>query len=99
MSDLTTKEQRAVRTTLLFLRVRAGGEWEPVAKALRMKRNTVSKVVSGSLEVTASLAVRVARLVEVGIDELLAGTHMSARVCPHCGHPPDDFGDEETRVE
>jgi hypothetical protein len=20
-------------------------------------------------------------------------------VCPHCGHPPDDFVDEETAVE
>jgi hypothetical protein len=24
---------------------------------------------------------------------------LSARVCPHCGHPPDDFVDEETVVE
>ena len=31
MSDLTSKEQRAVRTTLLFLRVRAGGSWAPLA--------------------------------------------------------------------
>ena len=35
MNDLTAGEQRAVRTTLLFLRVRAGGAWEPVARALR----------------------------------------------------------------
>jgi len=39
-----------------------------------------------------------ARLIEVGVDELLAGYHLSSRVCPHCGHPPDDFIDEETVV-
>jgi hypothetical protein len=33
------------------------------------------------------------------MDELLAGQWLSARVCPHCGHPPDDFVDEETVVE
>src|SRR5690606_24359328 len=62
MSDLTSKEQRSVRTTLLFLRVRSGGVWEPVAKALNAKTNTISKVVAGSREVDASLAIRVARL-------------------------------------
>jgi hypothetical protein len=40
----------------------------------------------------------VARLIEVGVDDLLAGRHLSSRVCPHCGHPPDDFVDEETVV-
>ena len=99
MSDLTDKEQRAVRTTLLFLRVRSGGVWKPVAKALNTKANSISKTVAGSMEVSASLAVRVARLLGVGIDELLAGAHMSSRVCRHCGHPPDDFEDEETVAE
>jgi hypothetical protein len=31
--------------------------------------------------------------------ELLAGQWSSARVCPRCGHSPDDFVDEETVVE
>jgi len=99
VSDLTAKEQRAVRITLRFLRVRAGGVWAPVAKALHTKANTISKTVSGSREVTASLALRVARLLGVGVDDLLSGSHMSSRVCQHCGHPPDDFVDEETVVE
>jgi hypothetical protein len=33
------------------------------------------------------------------MDELLAGQWLLARVCPHCGHPPEDFIDEETVVE
>jgi len=98
VSDLTAKEQRSVRTTLLFLRVRAGGAWEPVAKALHVEEDTIAKVAHGKRPVTARLAIRAARLIEVGVDDLLAGTHMSSRVCPHCGHPPDDFVDEETVV-
>lgn len=73
VSDLTDKEQRAVRTTLLFLRVRAGGAWEPVARALHVEEDTIAKVAHGRRPVTARLAIRVARLVEVGVDDLLAG--------------------------
>jgi len=98
VSDLTVREQRSVRTTLLFLRVRAGGAWEPVVKALHVEEDTIAKVAHGRRPVTARLAIRVARLIEVGVDDLLAGTHMSSRVCPHCGHPSDDFGDEKTAV-
>jgi hypothetical protein len=29
----------------------------------------------------------------------ITGQWLSARVCPHCGHPPEDFVDEETLVE
>jgi type II secretory ATPase GspE/PulE/Tfp pilus assembly ATPase PilB-like protein len=33
------------------------------------------------------------------MDELPAEQRLSSRVCPHCGHPPDDLTDEETAVE
>lgn len=49
--------------------------------------------------VTAGLAYSVARLTDVSIDDLLAGALLSPRTCPHCGHLPDDFVDEETVVE
>jgi hypothetical protein len=45
------------------------------------------------------IAYSVARLTDVSIDDLLAGALLSPRTCPHCGRPPDDFGDEETVVE
>jgi len=32
------------------------------------------------------------------MDELITGQRLSPRVCPHCGHPPEDFADEETLV-
>ena len=69
-----------------------------VARGLHVEEDTIAKVAHDRRPVTARLAIRVARLVEVGVDDLLAGTHMSSRVCPHCGHPPDDFIDEETVV-
>jgi hypothetical protein len=49
--------------------------------------------------VTPALALRVARFAGIAMDELLAGQWLSPRVCPHCGHPPEDFVDEETMVE
>ena len=99
MSDLTAREQKAVRTALRFLRLRVGA-WAPLSKALRYEydRTTWSPLFVKKA-VTPALALRVARFAGVSIDELLAGQWLSPRVCPHCGHPPDDFVDEETLVE
>ena len=94
---LTDKEQRHVRTALRFLRLRVGA-WAPLAKALRYEMDSVQKVATGKKAATPALALCVARFVGVPIDELLAGQWLSPRVCPHCGHPPDDFVDEETVV-
>lgn len=46
MSDLTAKEQKAVRTVLRFLRLRVGA-WAPLAKALRYEVDSVQKVATG----------------------------------------------------
>ena len=45
--------------------------------------------------VTPMLALRVARFAGIAM-ELLAGQGLLARVCPHCGHPHEDFIDEVT---
>lgn len=97
MTDLTLKEQQHVRTALRFLRLRIGG-WEPLAKGLGFQWDTVQKVATGMRSVTASMALRVARLADAPVDDLLAGRWLSPRTCRHCGHPPDDFEDEETIV-
>jgi hypothetical protein len=98
VSDLTAKEQKAVRTALRFLRLRVGA-WAPLAKSLRYEWDSIQKVATGKKPVTPALALRVARLAGVTMDALIAGEWLSPRVCPHCGHPPDDFVDEETVVE
>jgi len=53
--------------------------------------DSIQKVATGKRAVTPALALRVARFAGIAMDELLAGQWLSARVCPHCGHPPDDF--------
>lgn len=87
-----------MRIALRFLRYRVGG-WQPLANALGLKADTLGKILRGGRDVTAKLAYSVARLTDVSIDDLLAGTLLSPRTCPHCGRPPDDFADEETIVE
>jgi hypothetical protein len=81
-----------------FLRLRVGA-WGPRAKALRYEWDSIQKVATGKRAVTPALAPRVARLAGITMDELLAGQWLSPRVYPHCGHPPEDFVDEETVVE
>lgn len=56
-------------------------------------------MATGKRAVTPAPALRVARVAGIAMDELLAGQWLSAQVCPHCGHPPEDFVDEKTVVE
>ena len=83
MSDLTKTEQANVRGALRVLRARHGAD--NLAKLLRAGREMVRKVLLGA-EPGASLAVRVARLASVGVDDVLAGRFPPPGVCRHCGH-------------
>lgn len=87
-----------MRTTLRFLLLKVGG-WTPLAQALGMRMDSLEKVVNArGRDATARLAYSVARLTDMSIDDLLAG-RLSPRTCPHCGHSPSDFENEETVVE
>jgi hypothetical protein len=94
-NDLTAREQRAIRATLHVLRLRIGGTWKPLAKVLRYQADSLSKVAAGGTAVTPTLALRLARHVGVSMDALLAGEWLPPGTCPHCGHGPEDFNDEE----
>lgn len=48
--------------------------------------------------VSASMALRVARLAGIPVDDLLAGRFAPEGTCPRCGHTPD-FADDPTVVE
>ena len=87
-SDLRVEEQQRVRVALRYLRVRFGG-WASLTKALKFKGSTLGNVANAHKQVSASMAVRVARLVNVGVDQLLAGAFPPAGSCPLCGHGPD----------
>jgi hypothetical protein len=86
-SDLTTTEQANVRVALRFLRARCGG-WQPLAKVLLSQEVTIRHIAGGK-PVSASIAVRIARFVKVGIDDLLAGKYPPEGACPYCGHVKD----------
>lgn len=96
MSDLDLKEQNHVRTALRYLRRRLGA-WDSVAAAINFAPATIEKVAGARNPVSASMAIRVARLVDVSVDDLLAGRSLPG-ACPKCGHVPD-FADESTAVE
>jgi hypothetical protein len=85
MSDLTPKEQEHVRVALRFIHARCG-TWAHAAKALRANRLTLMRVAAGSV-VSASTAVRVARLAQVNVDDVLGGKFPPPGTCPHCGKP------------
>lgn len=104
MSDLDQREQNNVRAAMGFLRVLIGG-LKPVAKALQADHKSIVKIANGSRSVSASMALRVARLLDVPMEDLLAGRYRPGS-CPKCGHRPgympvytSDFADEATIVE
>jgi hypothetical protein len=86
VSDLTIEEQKCVRAALQFLWARSGG-WKPLAKALRTHPLTLSQ---RKLPISASLAIRVARLAGVGVDDLLGGRYPPPGTCAYCGHRSED---------
>jgi len=84
--DLTAVEQANVLVALRHLRVQIGG-WKPLADGLGFSRHTMRHVRMGEKNVSPAMAVRVARLVAVGVDDVLRGRFPAAGTCPHCGRP------------
>lgn len=84
MTDLTTQEQAHVRIALRFLRARCGG-WMSLAKAIHSTDRGLRRLMAGGT-VTASIAVRVARLAGQSVSDVLGGAYPPAGTCPHCGH-------------
>jgi hypothetical protein len=66
-SDLTADEQKNVRAAIRFLRPRVGNR-KALARALHVSRSTKNSAAS------ASVALRVARLAGVGVDNVLGGS-------------------------
>ncbi|MGK3964990.1 hypothetical protein WMF01_30900 [Sorangium sp. So ce1667] len=85
MKDLTNQEEANVRAALQFLRLRLGG-WASLAKAIGFKEATLANVTKKGRGVSASMAMRVAKLVHVGVDDLLTGKFPPPGTCPYCGH-------------
>ncbi len=79
--DLTAQEQGNVRSALRFLKTRYGG-WEALSRAIRFKSSSLKMFAYGRVP-SASVALRLARIAGVPVDDVLAGRFPPA--CPHCG--------------
>ncbi len=82
--DLTIEEQKHVRNALIFLRVKLGGK--SLARLLHFDETTIVHVINEHRCVSASMAFRLARVVKVGIEDLLAGKWPEPGTCPQCGY-------------
>lgn len=83
--DLSLEEQEHVRNAIAFLHVKLEG-WKPLGKLLHFDHTTLIHVVNERRAVGASMAFRVARVVGIGVDELLAGNWPAPGTCPRCGY-------------
>jgi hypothetical protein len=66
--------------------MRQGG-WKPLAKAIRGNVQTLQRMASRKSP-SAGLAVRLARLAGVPVDDVLCGRFPAPGTCAHCGHAP-----------
>lgn len=78
---------------ILCLRTKLDG-WTPVAKLLHVKEQSLINMRSGHRNVSVTLAFRVARVLGVGFDALIAETWMEPGMCPRCGYRKASVGDD-----
>jgi hypothetical protein len=83
--DVAAEAVEHVRNALIFLKIRLNG-WKPLSKVLHFEETTIINCGNGKRTSTASMAFRIARLVQVPIDDLLAGKFPDPDVCPRCGY-------------
>jgi transcriptional regulator with XRE-family HTH domain len=89
LNRLTPDEGENVLAALRVLRARRGS-WAVVAKAMGVTKRQLS-AYRNELRPTVALAVRVARLAGVGVEDVLSGAFAKPRLCSSCGQllPPD----------
>jgi DNA-binding XRE family transcriptional regulator len=82
--DLTEEERANVGRALRFLRVRAGG-WAPLAKALGVSRENAVRAASPKGKPSPRIALRLAKLARVPLEDVLSGAWPPEGACAHCG--------------
>jgi hypothetical protein len=83
-SDLTPAEQANVRAAIRFLRVTVGG-FAKLATAMGARCKTVENASGRRGKPSAGIALRVARVAGVAVEDVLAGRWPPSMACPHCG--------------
>jgi len=83
--DLSLDEQANVLAALRMLRVKLGGaNWLNVERALPIAHSTLAEILAGRSEVSAAVAFRVAKVLDVSLYHVLSGEALGD-VCKHCG--------------
>jgi len=82
--ELTLAEQHNVRAMALKLRAQYRS-WKALAAALGVNRITLVRAQPGKQAPTVGLALRVARLAGVTIDDVLGGVFAKPGRCSMCG--------------
>ena len=85
--DLSLVEQANVRSLLRMLRAKFGGNWRNVEGALPISHSALAEIMSERAEVSATVAFRVAKVLDVSLHHVLAGEALPPGTCKHCGHP------------
>jgi len=86
--DLTDEERTHLRAAIAFLLTRFGGR-ASLAKAMGIRPVALQGATGKRRSLSASLAIRAARVAGVGVDDILRGHYPPSGACPHCGHCPE----------
>jgi hypothetical protein len=82
--ELNPEEQACARVALGVLRVRHGS-LAKVAKAMGIQEKTAVRAASERWNVSAAMALEIARLAGVTLDDVISGRFPEAGACPMCG--------------
>lgn len=83
--DLSPDQQMHVRNALQYARTRFDS-WSTLAKLLGMNDTVLGDVRVGKRDVGVVLTFRLAKILGVGVDALLAETWAEPGMCPRCGY-------------
>ncbi len=83
--DLSKTEQANVRVLLRMLHTKMGGKWQTVARALPIASSSLVQTMSRRVDVSVTIAFRVAKLLDVPLQRVLAGEALPPGTCKHCG--------------
>ncbi|HTA91228.1 MAG TPA: hypothetical protein VK745_16695 [Polyangiaceae bacterium] len=84
LSALTAEEQANVLAFALKLRAEYRS-WEAFAVALGVKQLAAFRACTGLQEPCAGLALRLARMAKVSVEDVLSGAFAKPGCCPMCG--------------
>jgi len=86
INRLTPEEAENVRAALHVARA-LFGTLKGLARQMGVTRRALVRFSSGESKATAGLALRIARLVGVSVEDVLSGAYAKPHKCPTCGHP------------